>query len=85
LKLRKVFRFRMNPDAAQREQLARMAGAPPLGLELGARGEAKAHRETGNTLPQSRNLGCPIARVVRIQEYSRAPVEANMEWRYGNT
>jgi putative transposase len=53
LKLRKVFRFRMKPDAAQREALARMAGARRSVWNWALAGRQEHYRETGNTLPQS--------------------------------
>jgi putative transposase len=53
LKLRKVFRFRMKPDAAQREALARMAGARRWVWNWALAERQKHYRETGKALPQS--------------------------------
>jgi putative transposase len=62
LKLRKVFRFRMKPDAAQREALARMAGARRWVWNWALAEREKHYRETGKTLPQSELLreACPV-------------------------
>lgn len=49
--LRKVFRFRMKPDAAQREVLARMAGARRFVWNWALAQRQAYYHETGKSLP----------------------------------
>ena len=51
MKLRKVYRFRMEPDAAQRQSLARMAGARRFVWNWALEQRNRHHRETGTSLP----------------------------------
>jgi putative transposase len=51
VKLRKVFQFRMKPDAGQREALARMAGARRFVWNWALAQRQAHYRETGKSLP----------------------------------
>lgn len=51
MKLGKVFQFRMKPDAAQREALARMAGARRFVWNWALAQRQAHYRETGKSLP----------------------------------